>query len=132
MDLPGPLAWLVDEAGFPPPGPTGSWPSSAAGCLADGLPLTGGALTLACRIRSSPAALVVAGGDRVDDRGAWALRRSAQPSRRERLAELDRPADMIAGAGRPVLAWAGTRPFGLAEVTGCVGSRASSRRPWRP
>jgi len=30
MDLPAPLAWLVDEAGAAP-ALTGSWPSSAAG-----------------------------------------------------------------------------------------------------
>ena len=45
MDLPAPLAWLVDEAGSSR-GP--DWFLAELGCrlLADGLPLAGGALSL--------------------------------------------------------------------------------------
>src|ERR1700749_648894 len=46
MDLPGPLAWLVDEAGASP-GPDRSLAELGGQLLADGLPLAGGALTLA-------------------------------------------------------------------------------------
>src|SRR3984893_13356380 len=46
MDLPAPLAWLVDEAGASP-GPDRFLAELGARLLADGLPLAGGALTLA-------------------------------------------------------------------------------------
>src|ERR1700739_4418212 len=46
MDRPGPLAWLVDEAGASP-GPDRFLAEFGARLLADGLPLAGGALTLA-------------------------------------------------------------------------------------
>src|SRR5262245_38835256 len=46
MDLPGPLAWLVDEAGALP-GPDRFLAELGGRLLADGLPLAGGALTLA-------------------------------------------------------------------------------------
>src|SRR5438093_11628608 len=46
MDLPGPLAWLVDEAGASP-GPDRLLADLGSRLLADGLPLAGGALTLA-------------------------------------------------------------------------------------
>src|ERR1041385_7290192 len=46
MDLPGPLAWLVDEAGASP-GPDRFLAELGGRLLADGLPLAGGALTLA-------------------------------------------------------------------------------------
>src|SRR5271167_3950964 len=46
MDLPAPLAWLVDEAGAAP-SPDGFLAELGRRLLADGLPLTGGALTLA-------------------------------------------------------------------------------------
>src|SRR5438093_10836527 len=46
MDLPGPLAWLVDEAGASP-GPGQFLAELGGRLLADGLPLAGGALTLA-------------------------------------------------------------------------------------
>src|SRR5258707_6590646 len=46
IDLPGPLAWLVDEAGASPG--TDRFLAELGGrLLADGLPLAGGALTLA-------------------------------------------------------------------------------------
>ena len=46
MDLPSPLAWLVDEAGASP-GPERFLAELGGRLLADGLPLAGGALTLA-------------------------------------------------------------------------------------
>src|SRR5271165_6505414 len=46
MDLPAPLAWLVDEAGSSP-GPDRFVAELGGRLLADGLPLAGGALTLA-------------------------------------------------------------------------------------
>src|SRR5688500_17851663 len=46
MDLPAPLAWLVDEAGVSP-GPDGFLAELGGRLVADGLPLAGGALTLA-------------------------------------------------------------------------------------
>src|SRR6266403_5392008 len=46
IDLPGPLAWLVDEAGASP-GPDRFLAELGGRLLADGLPLAGGALTLA-------------------------------------------------------------------------------------
>jgi adenylate cyclase len=46
MDLPAPLAWLVDEAGTAP-GPDRFLAELGGRLLADGLPLAGGALTLA-------------------------------------------------------------------------------------
>src|SRR5881396_1081920 len=44
MDLPAPLAWLVDEAGASP-GPDRFLAELGGRLLADGLPLAGGALT---------------------------------------------------------------------------------------
>src|SRR5438045_9729013 len=46
MDLPGPLAWLVDEANASP-GPDRFLAELGGRLLADGVPLAGGALTLA-------------------------------------------------------------------------------------
>ena len=46
MDLSAPLAWLVDEAGASP-GPDRFLAELGGRLLADGLPLAGGALTLA-------------------------------------------------------------------------------------
>jgi class 3 adenylate cyclase len=46
MDLPAPLAWLVDEAGASP-GPDRFLADLGGRLVADGLPLAGGALTLA-------------------------------------------------------------------------------------
>src|SRR5713101_1477769 len=46
MDLPAPLAWLVDEAGASP-GPDRFLAELGGRLLTEGLPLAGGALTLA-------------------------------------------------------------------------------------
>jgi adenylate cyclase len=123
MDLPGPLAWLVDEASASP-GPDRFLAELGGRLLADGLPLAGGALTLAV-----PHPIVA--------RRAWlwraeageiieALRFAGNPlsqAERDWLAELGPvqedtvgpPSDSI-GPDSPVLAWAGTRPFDPVEA----------------
>jgi adenylate cyclase len=118
MDLPAPLAWLVDEASAAP-GPDRLLAELGGRLLADGLPLAGGALTLAVphpiiarrtwlwRAESGAVieALGFAGGPLSQAGRDW-------------LAELG-PAheDTIgAAADSPVLGWAGIRPFGPAEV----------------
>jgi class 3 adenylate cyclase len=121
MDLPPPLAWLVDEAGAVP-GPDRFLAELGGRLLADALPLAGGALTLAV-----PHPIVA--------RRTWlwraetgavieALGFAAGPfsqAGRDWLAKLgpvqedgigpavDAPPD------GPLLGWAGTRPFAPAE-----------------
>ena len=126
MDLPAPLAWLVDEASASP-GPDQFLTELGRRLLADGLPLAGGALTLAVphptianrtwlwRAESGAVieALGFAGGP---------------PSQAGR--------DWLAGLGPlqedwigpapngPVVGWAGTRPF---EPTEAVRLRQVTR-----
>src|SRR5437763_12731687 len=118
MDLPGPLAWLVDEAGASP-GPDQFLAGLGSRLLADGLPLAGGALTLAVphpiiarrtwRWRAETGvvieALGFAGGPLSQAGHDW-------------LAGLGPVQQDTVGAGSdgPVLGWAGTRPFGAAEA----------------
>src|SRR5215207_1156107 len=105
MDLPAHLAWVVDEAG--------------ARLLADGLPLAGGALTLAVPHpiiarrtwlwRAETGAVIEALGFAGGPPG---------PSGRAWLGGLGpAPGDTVGPApDSPVLGWAGTRPFGSAET----------------
>ena len=72
MDLPAPLAWLVDEAGASP-GPDRFLAELGGRLLADGLPLAGGALTLAV-----PHPIIAAGS--VASESAVKSRRSAESS----------------------------------------------------
>lgn len=118
MDLPAPLAWLIDEAGASP-GPDRLLAELGGRLLADGLPLTGGALTLAVphpivarrtwlwRAESGAVieALGFAGGPLGQAGRDW-------------LAELGPVHEDMVGPAprRPVLGWAGSRPFGPAEV----------------
>src|SRR5499433_1656230 len=118
MDLPGPLAWLVDEA-HASPGPDRFLAEFGGRLLADGLPLAGGALTLAVphpiiarrtwlwRAESGAVieALGFAGGPLKEAGRDW-------------LAGLGPVQEDTIGPGRdsPVLGWAGTRPFGPAEA----------------
>jgi adenylate cyclase len=123
MDLPGPLAWLVDKAGASP-GPDRFLAELGAQLLADGLPLAGGALTLAVphpiiarrtwlwRAETGAVieALGFAGG-------------SLSHAGRDWLAGLGPVLEDAIGPGlanprpdSPVLGWAATRPFGPAEV----------------
>ena len=123
FDLPGPFAWLVDEAGASP-GPDRFLAELGGRLLADGLPLAGGALTLAV-----PHPIIA--------RRTWLWRAQTEaviealgfagglPNQagRDWLAGLGPVQDDTVGPGlansgpdSPVLGWAGTRPFGPAEV----------------
>src|SRR5690349_12790247 len=118
MDLPAPLAWLVDEAGAAP-GPDRFLAELGAWLLADGLPLAGGALTL-----SVPHPIIA--------RRTW-LWRAETGAVIEALGFTGDPfgqagRDWLVGFGPvqedtvgprpdgPVLGWAGTRPFSHAEA----------------
>ncbi|HET8728796.1 MAG TPA: adenylate/guanylate cyclase domain-containing protein [Alphaproteobacteria bacterium] len=118
MDLAAPLAWLVDEASASP-GPDRFLAGLGGRLLADGLPLAGGALTLAV-----PHPIVV--------RRTW-LWRAETGAVIEALGFAGGPLgragrDWLAGLGpvqeqtvgpapdSPVLGWAGTRPFGAGEM----------------
>jgi adenylate cyclase len=118
MDLPAPLAWLVEEAGASP-GPDRFVAELGSRLLADGLPLAGGALTLAV-----PHPIIA--------RRTW-LWRAETGAVIEALGFVGGPLseagrDWLAGLGpvqedlvgpapdSPVLAWAGTRPFGPNEA----------------
>src|SRR5437763_10450507 len=123
MDLPGPLAWLVDEAGASP-GPDQFLAGLGSRLLADGLPLAGGALTLAVphpiiarrtwRWRAETGAVIealgFAGGPLSQAGHDWLA--ELGPVREDTVGPgLDSP-----GPDGPVLGWAGTRPFAPAEA----------------
>ena len=118
MDLPAPLAWLVDEAAAAP-GPDRFLAELGRRLLADGMPLAGGALTLA-----APHPIIA--------RRTW-LWRAESGAVIEALGFAGGPPgrtgrDWLAGLGAaqedkigsapdgPVLGWAGTRPFAPAEA----------------
>ncbi len=125
MELPAPFAWLVDEAGASP-GPDRFLAELGGRLLAEGLPLAGGALTLAV-----PHPIVA--------RRTW-LWRAETGVVIEALGFAGGPPshagrDWLAGLGpvhedtigprlegpepdSPVLGWAGTRPFAPAEAGG--------------
>jgi adenylate cyclase len=127
MDLPAPLAWLVDEAGAVPSADR-FLAELGSRLLADGLPLAGGALTLAV-----PHPII--------DRRTWLWRAETgaviealgfaggppSQSGRDWLARLGPVQEMAvgplldSGAARGVpgiqgLGWAGARPFAPAEI----------------
>jgi adenylate cyclase len=118
MDLPAPLAWLVDEASTSP-GPDHFLAELGRRLVADGLLLAGGALTLAV-----PHPIIA--------RRTWLWRAESgaviealgfsggPPSQagRDWLAGLGPLQEDIIGPAPdgPVLGWAGTRPFGPAEA----------------
>jgi adenylate cyclase len=123
MDLPASLAWLVDEAGALP-GPDRFLAELGGRLLADGLPLAGGALTLAV-----PHPIIA--------RRTWLWRvetgaviealgfAGAPPNQagRDWLAGLGPVQEETVGSrtisprpDNPLLGWAGTRPFGPAEI----------------
>jgi class 3 adenylate cyclase len=123
MDLPQPLAWLVDEAGASP-GPDHFLAELGGRLLADGLPLAGGALTLAVpdpiiarrtwlwRAETGAVieALGFAGGPPTQAGRDWLA--GLGPMQENVLHE-----DTIGPAhgsapDRPVLGWAGSRAFG--------------------
>jgi adenylate cyclase len=118
MDLPAPLVWLLDEASALP-GPERLLAELGGRLLADGLPLAGGALTLAvphpiiaCRTwlwRAETGAVIEALG--------FAGGAPGQTGR-EWLSELGPVQQDLAGPAQssPVLSWAGTRPLGPVEA----------------
>jgi adenylate cyclase len=113
MDLPAPLAWLVDEA-VASPGPDRFLAELGGRLLADGLPLAGGALTLAVPHpiiarrtwlwRAETGAVIeaigFAGGALNQDGRDWLA--ALGPVQEDRIG--------AAPDGR-ALAWAGSRPF---------------------
>src|SRR6516164_4223795 len=118
MDLPAPLAWLVDEAGTSP-APDQFLAELGARLLADDLPLAGGALTLAAphpiiarrtwMWRAATGAVVEALGF-----ASMPLSQAGQ----KWLAELGPVHEDTVGTApdSPVVGWAGTRPFAPAET----------------
>jgi adenylate cyclase len=128
MDLPGPLAWLVDKASASP-GPERFLAELGGWLLADALPLAGGALTLAVphpiiarrtwlwRAETGAVieALGFAGGPPNQAGHDW-LTGLGQVQEYTVGHGLDSPGPASPGANSPVLGWAGTRPFGLAEA----------------
>lgn len=118
MDLPAPLAWLVDAAGALP-GADRFLAELGRHLLADGVPLAGGALALAVPHpiiarrtwlwRAETGAVIEALGFAGDAPGK---------AGRDWLAGLGLvQQDAIGpGADPPVLGWAGSRPFGSAEI----------------
>src|SRR5947207_14671986 len=118
LDLPAPIAWLVDEAAASP-GPDRFLAELGGRLLADSLPLAGGALTLAVphpiiarrtwlwRAETGVVieALGFAGGPPGQAGRDWLV--ELGPVQEEALGP---------GAESPVLGWAGTRPFGRAEA----------------
>ena len=114
-DLPAPLAWLVDEAAASS-GPDRFLAELGGRLLADGLPLAGGALTLALPhpIVAQRSWLWRADGGAVIE----ALGFAAGPfslAEREWLAALGPVQEDRVGPSGPVLGWAGTRPFDQGE-----------------
>jgi class 3 adenylate cyclase len=123
MELPGPLAWLVDEASASP-APDQFLAELGGRLLADGLPLAGGALTLAVPHpivarrtwlwRAETAAVIEAlgfGGGPFSQAGHdWLA--GLGPVQEDMVG----PRPDHRGPDSPVLGWAGTRPFGPAEV----------------
>src|SRR6516165_1639496 len=115
MDLPAPLAWLVDEASAST-GPDRFLAELGSRLLADGLPLAGGALALAVphpiiarrtflwRAETGAVieALAFAGAAPIKAGSGWLT--GLGPSHEE-----------VVGADS-VLGWAGTRPFDSAEA----------------
>ncbi len=119
MDLPAPIAWLVDEASASP-GADRFLVELGRRLLEDGLPLAGGALTLAAphpiiarrtwlwRADTGVVieALGFAGGPPGEDGRDWLVRLGPVQLDTSNL-----------GPDRPALSWAGTRPFVPAEAT---------------
>jgi adenylate cyclase len=122
-DLPGFIAWLVDEAAASP-SPDSFLTKLGGRLLADGVPLAGGALTLAVphpiiarrtwlwRAETGAVieALGFAGGPVGHAGHDWLA--GLGPVHEDTVGTgLDSP-----GPDHPVLGWAGTRPFGPAEI----------------
>src|SRR5215471_3329448 len=132
MDLPAPLSWLVDKASAST-GPDRFLAELGSRLLADGLPLAGGALTLAVphpiiarrtflwRAETGAVieALAFAGAAPIKAGSGW-------------LTGLGPSHEDAVGADS-VLGWAGTRPFDSAEADRLRQvARFAVARPWRP
>jgi adenylate cyclase len=133
VDLSGPLAWLVDEAAASP-GPDRFLAELGGRLLADGLPLAGGALTLAVphpiiarrtwlwRAETGAVieALGFAGGPLSQAGRNWLA--GLGPVQEDTLGPglnsrgLGSPVPGSRGPDSPMLGWAGTRPFGPVEA----------------
>ncbi len=123
MHLPAPLAWLVDEAGGSP-GPDRFLAELGGRLRADGLPLAGGALTLALPhpVIARRTWLWRAASGAVIEALGFAGSPFSQAGH-DWLAELGPVHEDAVGPGlaspgpdSPVLGWAGTRRFGPAEA----------------
>lgn len=118
MDLPAPLAWLVDEAGTAL-SPERFLADLGGRLLAVGLPLTGGALTLAAPhpIITQRSWLWRAETGTVIEALGFAGTSLGQAGR-DWLGELGPTCEETIGTapGNSVLAWAGTRPFTSPET----------------
>src|ERR1044071_5546851 len=123
MDLPAPIAWLVDEAAGSP-GPDRLLAELGGRLLADGLPLAGGALTLA-----APRAIIArrtwlwgaetgAVSEALGFAGDPLSPAGREPAGRDWLAGVGPGQGDRAGPppDSPLLGWAATRPFGPAEI----------------
>src|SRR5437764_887492 len=123
MYLPGALAWLVDEAGASP-GPDRFLAELGGRLLVDGLPLAGGALTLAVAhpiIARRTWLWRAETGAVIEALGFAASPLSQTPpgqAGRDWLMKLGPVQEETLGSGAdsPVLGWAGTRPFSRAEA----------------
>src|SRR5215813_6231018 len=118
MDLPAPFAWLVDEAGASP-SPDQFLAELGGQLLADGLPLAGGALTLAVPhpIIARRTWLWRAETGAVIEALGFAGGQSSQAGRTW-LAGLGSVHEDTVGIApdSPILGWAGAKPFGPGEV----------------
>jgi adenylate cyclase len=118
MDLPAPLVWLVDEAGVSP-GPDRFLAELGGRLVADGLPLAGGALTLAVPhpIISHRTWLWRAETGVVIEALGFGVGPFSQAGH-DWLAGLGVVQEDTVGAApdSPILGWAGTQPFGAAET----------------
>jgi adenylate cyclase len=118
MDLPAPLAWLVDES-CASPGPDRFLAELGCRLLADGLPLAGGALTLAVPhpIIARRTWLWRAETGAVIERLGF-LGGTLSQAGRDWLVDLGQVQEDTIGPApdSPVLGWAGTRRFGPAEA----------------
>ncbi|ENN89304.1 adenylate cyclase [Rhizobium freirei PRF 81] len=118
MDLPAPLAWLVDDAGTSP-SPERFLADLGGYLLAAGLPLAGGALTLAAPhpIITQHTWLWRAETGAVTEALGFAGTALGQAGR-DWLGDLGPSCEETIGTGpgSSVLAWAGTRPFSAPET----------------
>jgi adenylate cyclase len=119
MDLPVPLVWLVDEA-CASSSPASFLAELGGRLLADGLPLSGGALTLAVPhpIIARRTWLWRAETGAVIEALGFASGPPSQAGRDWLLGLGPVRQDTVGSApdGRPVLAWAGARPFSPTEA----------------